>query len=145
MLLRRLIGLALRRARQRQGLTLRQVATAARVSVAYLSEVERGRKEASSEVLAAVCKALGMHLADLLDDVRDDLSGSVQAGPAPRPTPVLPGSAASGPGQLRSRAVSGPPARPTRRAVAGSGPASRTTLCAHRPAVTRLAAATRAR
>jgi transcriptional regulator with XRE-family HTH domain len=73
-LLRHLIGTALRRARQRQGRTLREVAAAAGVSVAYLSELERGRKEASSEVLAAVCRALGWQLSDLLDDVQDELA-----------------------------------------------------------------------
>ncbi len=72
-LLRRVIGAVLRRERQRQGLTLREVARAAGVSVPYLSEVERGRKEASSEVLAAVCRALGLYLSDLLEAVRDDL------------------------------------------------------------------------
>ncbi|MEH1015489.1 helix-turn-helix transcriptional regulator [Micromonospora sp. CPCC 206060] len=72
-LLRRVIGGVLRRVRLRQGRTLRDVAEAAGVSVPYLSEVERGRKEASSEVLAAVCRALGMHLSDLLEEARDDL------------------------------------------------------------------------
>ncbi|GGM26220.1 hypothetical protein GCM10011608_08690 [Micromonospora sonchi] len=72
-LLRRVIGAVLRRERQRQGLTLRELAQAAGVSVPYLSEVERGRKEASSEVLAAICRALGLYLSDLLEEVRDEL------------------------------------------------------------------------
>ena len=72
-LLRRVIGAVLRRERQHQGRTLREVAQAAGVSVPYLSEVERGRKEASSEVLAAICRALGLHLSDLLEEVRDEL------------------------------------------------------------------------
>ncbi|MFI7577787.1 helix-turn-helix domain-containing protein [Micromonospora sp. NPDC049497] len=72
-LLRRVIGGVLRRLRQRQGRTLREVAAAAGVSVPYLSEVERGRKEASSEVLAAICRALGIRLSDLLEEARDDL------------------------------------------------------------------------
>ncbi|MGW0214977.1 helix-turn-helix domain-containing protein [Micromonospora chokoriensis] len=72
-LLRRVIGGVLRRQRQSQGRTLREVAAAAGVSVPYLSEVERGRKEASSEVLAAICRALGIHLSDLLEAARDDL------------------------------------------------------------------------
>ncbi|WP_233559152.1 helix-turn-helix domain-containing protein [Micromonospora radicis] len=72
-LLRRVIGAVLRRERQRQGRTLREVAQAAGVSVPYLSEVERGRKEASSEVLAAVCRALDLYLSDLLEAVRDEL------------------------------------------------------------------------
>ncbi|KAB1931765.1 helix-turn-helix domain-containing protein [Micromonospora sp. ALFpr18c] len=72
-LLRRVIGGVLRRLRQSQGRTLREVASAAGVSVPYLSEVERGRKEASSEVLAAICRALGIRLSDLLEEARDDL------------------------------------------------------------------------
>ncbi|WP_348773857.1 helix-turn-helix transcriptional regulator [Micromonospora sp. WMMD964] len=72
-LLRRVIGGVLRRLRQSQGRTLREVAAAAGVSVPYLSEVERGRKEASSEVLAAICRALGIRLSDLLEEARDDL------------------------------------------------------------------------
>jgi transcriptional regulator with XRE-family HTH domain len=65
-LLRRLVGAILRTRREDQGRTLRDVATDARVSLAYLSEVERGRKEASSEVLVAICRALGMRLVDLV-------------------------------------------------------------------------------
>ncbi|MGV9211100.1 helix-turn-helix domain-containing protein [Micromonospora sp. RB23] len=72
-LLRRVIGGVLRRLRQSQGRTLREVAEAAGVSVPYLSEVERGRKEASSEILAAICRALGIQLSDLLEAARDDL------------------------------------------------------------------------
>jgi transcriptional regulator with XRE-family HTH domain len=74
-LLRHLVGDALRRARGEQGRTLRDVADAARVSVQYLSEVERGRKEASSEVLAAICGALGWQVLDLLNAVRAELIG----------------------------------------------------------------------
>jgi transcriptional regulator with XRE-family HTH domain len=74
-LLRQLIGAALRRARLGQGRTLREVAAVAGVSIAYLSELERGRKEASSEVLAAVCRALGWQISDLLDDVQQELAG----------------------------------------------------------------------
>ncbi|MFJ6200204.1 helix-turn-helix domain-containing protein [Micromonospora sp. NPDC092111] len=72
-LLRRVIGGVLRRVRLRQGRTLREVAIAAGVSLPYLSEVERGRKEASSEVLAAICRALGINLSDLLEEARDEL------------------------------------------------------------------------
>lgn len=72
-LLRRVIGGVLRRVRLRQGRTLREVAQAAGVSLPYLSEVERGRKEASSEVLAAICRALGINLSDLLEEARDEL------------------------------------------------------------------------
>ena len=66
MLLRWVIGECLRQARRGQGRTLRDVAEAAGVSIGHLSEVERGRKEPSSEVLAAICRALGLDLADLL-------------------------------------------------------------------------------
>ena len=73
-LLRTLIGEALRRNRQGQRRTLADVARQARVSVPYLSEVERGRKEASSEVLAAVCDALRVELSDLLAEVGRELT-----------------------------------------------------------------------
>jgi transcriptional regulator with XRE-family HTH domain len=69
-LLRDLLGAQLRRVRHDQGRTLADVAAAAALSLAYLSEVERGRKEVSSEVLAALCEALGISLADLLAMVR---------------------------------------------------------------------------
>jgi transcriptional regulator with XRE-family HTH domain len=72
-LLRTLIGDVLRRNRLEQCRTLADVARDARVSVPYLSEVERGRKEASSEVLAAVCDALRIELSDLLAEVGRDL------------------------------------------------------------------------
>ena len=69
MLLRNALGETLRDARTRQNRTLRDVSTAANVSLGYLSEVERGRKEASSELLASICDALDLELADLLDTV----------------------------------------------------------------------------
>ncbi|GAB3753365.1 helix-turn-helix domain-containing protein [Microlunatus parietis] len=72
-LLRSLIGAALRRTRQRQGRTLADVAEAAGVSVPYLSEIERGRKEPSSEVLGAVCDALRIELVDLVAMVGREL------------------------------------------------------------------------
>jgi transcriptional regulator with XRE-family HTH domain len=77
-LLRTMIGDALRRARLEQGRTLADVARAAKVSMPYLSELERGRKEGSSEILAAICAALGVELADLLAGVarRAATSGS---------------------------------------------------------------------
>ncbi|WP_103533458.1 RodZ family helix-turn-helix domain-containing protein [Streptomyces sp. SM11] len=63
---RDLVGEVLRRERRAQGRTLKDVSEASRISMAYLSEVERGRKEASSEVLAAAAQALGLSLADIL-------------------------------------------------------------------------------
>src|ERR687887_306740 len=74
MRLRTVIGAALRRRRQAQGRTLREVAAVAGVSLTYLSEVERGRKEASSEVLEAICDALGLVLAHLLFEVAEELA-----------------------------------------------------------------------
>jgi transcriptional regulator with XRE-family HTH domain len=73
-LLREAIGDRLRHARTTQHRTLREVSRAARVSLGYLSEVERGRKEASSELLAAICDALELPLADLLHLVATDVS-----------------------------------------------------------------------
>ena len=72
-LLRTLVGDVLRRNRLGQRRTLADVARHARVSMPYLSEVERGRKEASSEVLAAVCDALRIDLSDVLAEVGRDL------------------------------------------------------------------------
>jgi transcriptional regulator with XRE-family HTH domain len=65
-LLRSHIGSALRSARISQGRTLRDVAKSARVSLGYLSEVERGQKEASSELLNAICSALDISLGEVL-------------------------------------------------------------------------------
>ena len=73
-LLRRVIGDALRARRQGQHRTLREVSTAANVSLGYLSEIERGQKEASSELLAAICDALGARLSELLGEVSSTLS-----------------------------------------------------------------------
>ena len=76
MKLREAVGEALRRRRLAQGRTLREVAAAAGVSLTYLSEVERGRKEASSEVLEAVCAALHLALADLFLEVAGTLAAA---------------------------------------------------------------------
>ena len=73
-LMRRLLGEVLRRRRTAQGRTLREVAAAARVSLGYLSEVERGRKEASSELLAAICAALGLPMSAVMREVSDELA-----------------------------------------------------------------------
>ncbi|MFF1791376.1 helix-turn-helix domain-containing protein [Kitasatospora sp. NPDC058243] len=71
---RDLVGDAMRRERLAQERTLKDVAEAARISIPYLSELERGRKEASSEVLAAAARALGLGLADLLSLAQDELT-----------------------------------------------------------------------
>lgn len=74
-LLRSHIGTALRRARIEQGQTLRQLSGHASVSLGYLSEIERGQKEASSELLASICAALSLSIPQLLVEV----SRSMQA------------------------------------------------------------------
>ena len=74
-LLRTQLGNTLRGHRLRQRRTLRDVSGAARVSLGYLSEVERGQKEASSELLASICDALDVELADLLAEVSLELRG----------------------------------------------------------------------
>lgn len=73
-LLREVIGDVLRNARTDQGRTLREVSDAARVSLGYLSEVERGRKEASSELLSAICDALDVPLSRVLTDAGESMA-----------------------------------------------------------------------
>ncbi|MEV1329186.1 helix-turn-helix transcriptional regulator [Micromonospora costi] len=137
-LLRRVIGGVLRRLRLRQGRTLREVAQAAGVSVPYLSEVERGRKEASSEVLAAICRALGIHLSDLLEEARDDLrrveprvpaaprSGPATLAPVPAPRAENGPDLRLGPRTPRAMLHRGPGAGgPTLRVGVSAGPAGR--------------------
>ena len=108
-LLRHFLGDALRRLRLRQGRTLREVSAAARVSLGYLSEVERGQKEASSELLASICGALGAPLSHVLREVSDNFAlAELQS------EPVLTGAREplheSASGSSRQSAVSG--ARP---------------------------------
>lgn len=74
--MREAIGGSLRRARTGRRRTLRDVSRRARVSLGYLSEVERGRKEPSSELLAAICDALDITLSDLLGDAAEALSAA---------------------------------------------------------------------
>ncbi len=78
-LLRESVGQALRRARTEQSRTLRDVARDARVSLGYLSEVERGQKEASSELLNSICEALGLTLGSLMRDVTLEISAAESA------------------------------------------------------------------
>jgi transcriptional regulator with XRE-family HTH domain len=70
-LFRRLLGEVLRSQRMRQGRTLREVSAEARVSLGYISEIERGQKEASSELLASLCAALDVPLSEVLSEVSD--------------------------------------------------------------------------
>lgn len=72
--MREVIGEELRRRRQDQGRTLREVSGAAAVSLGYLSEVERGHKEASSELLAAICDALDVPVSELLASVSTQMA-----------------------------------------------------------------------
>lgn len=84
LLLREAIGGTLRRARTDRRRTLREVSHQARVSLGYLSEVERGRKEASSELLASICEALEFPLSELLVEVAEVMR------PAPVQQPLVP-------------------------------------------------------
>jgi len=86
-LLRRELGDVLRERRQRQHRTLREVSASASVSLGYLSEVERGQKEASSELLASICRALGVRLSDLLREVSEELA-VVEPHPLPQARPI---------------------------------------------------------
>jgi transcriptional regulator with XRE-family HTH domain len=70
-LFRRLLGDVLRDKRNKRGLTLREVSAEARVSLGYISEIERGQKEASSELLSSLCDALEVPLSDVLREVSD--------------------------------------------------------------------------
>jgi transcriptional regulator with XRE-family HTH domain len=73
-LVREVVGDVLRRARTSQGRTLREVSDSARVSLGYLSEVERGRKEPSSELLNAICSALEVPLSEVLIDAGERMA-----------------------------------------------------------------------
>ena len=91
-LLRQLLGDVLRRLRIRQGRTLREVSASARVSLGYLSEVERGRKEASSELLAAICAALDTPLSQVFREVSDNFAlAELQSEPVLGGAPREPG------------------------------------------------------
>ncbi len=98
-LLRQVLGETLRSRRLGQERTLREVSGQARVSLGYLSEVERGQKEASSELLASICDALGVELAEILDEVSlmlrlADLTHVGDARPVRESGPVLSAAAA---------------------------------------------------
>jgi transcriptional regulator with XRE-family HTH domain len=68
------LGSVLRAERMRQEMTLRQLSSEARVSLGYISEIERGHKEASSELLAALCDALDLRLSQVLREVSDSVA-----------------------------------------------------------------------
>src|ERR1700756_5890569 len=78
-LMREVVGDVLRRARTSQGRTVREVSDSARVSLGYLSEVERGRKEPSSELLNAICDALEVPLSSVLTDAGERMASEERA------------------------------------------------------------------
>jgi transcriptional regulator with XRE-family HTH domain len=109
-LLRRELGAVLRRHREEQHRTLRSVAADAGVSLGYLSEVERGVKEASSELLAAICRALGVSLPVVLVEVADALF-LAEAAPSPVRVGFVPSSltpAAAPPLAVTASVAAGP-------------------------------------
>ncbi|BDU07568.1 helix-turn-helix domain-containing protein [Nocardia cyriacigeorgica] len=118
-LLREAIGDSLRRARLAQQRTLREVSTSARVSLGYLSEVERGRKEASSELLAAICEALDVPLSRVLWDVSTIMAGVDDVREPAVPVPAEEAAAADAaelepaePAPAATMSVAGAEARP---------------------------------
>jgi transcriptional regulator with XRE-family HTH domain len=120
-LLRTQLGNTLRGHRLRQRRTLRDVSGRARVSLGYLSEVERGQKEASSELLASICDALDLELADLLAEV----SHSLRGGATPVAVrPLAPSSDRDEPAAAAQPAASEPAAEPAL-ALVGSGSSAR--------------------
>lgn len=90
--LRQVVGETLRGLRMRQRRTLREVAATARVSLGYLSEVERGRKEPSSELLAAICSALDVELSELFAEVSQILRREEKLALANGPVALIPGA-----------------------------------------------------
>ena len=97
-LFRRLLGDVLRSERMQRGMTLREVSAEARVSLGYISEIERGQKEASSELLASLCMAMDLPLSDVLREVSDAVAIE-ERGAAPaqrRATPITVARAGAG-------------------------------------------------
>lgn len=95
-LLRHELGEVLREIRQDQGRTLRDVASTSAVSLGYLSELERGTKEASSELLSAVCTGLGLQLSEVLGLVQERVERvETFAAPVALPVPALDSDAVS--------------------------------------------------
>jgi transcriptional regulator with XRE-family HTH domain len=128
-LLRTQLGNTLRGHRQRQHRTLRDVSGAARVSLGYLSEVERGQKEASSELLASICDALDLELADLLAEVSLELRVAAAGGTsAVRPlAPTADQPAAEAQPAAAQPAAEQPVAEPAL-ALVGAGQPARSSL-----------------
>src|SRR3954470_2399435 len=74
LLFRSSLGDVLRAERMRQGMTLRELSSEARISLGYISEIERGQKEASSELLSSLCEALDVPLSAVLREVSDTVA-----------------------------------------------------------------------
>ncbi len=110
-LLRRVIGDALRARRQSQRRTLREVSTSANVSLGYLSEIERGQKEASSELLSSICDALGAQLSEVLRDVSDTMALAEQMEEALAPISEQASAPAEQPADARAAVSTRVPAR----------------------------------
>ena len=126
-LLRTQLGNTLRGHRQRQRRTLRDVSGRARVSLGYLSEVERGQKEASSELLASICDALDLELADLLAEVSHELRGG-RLGSAGELRPLTPATDAPAGEQPAEQAGSDSPVGEPALALVGAGSTARGAL-----------------
>jgi transcriptional regulator with XRE-family HTH domain len=124
-LLRTQLGNTLRGHRLRQRRTLRDVSGKARVSLGYLSEVERGQKEASSELLASICDALEVELADLLAEVSTSLRRDSAAPVTVRP--LAPSAQSSAPaeeaGAGEEKAAAAPTTEPALALVGAGRPA----------------------
>ena len=119
-LFRRMLGDVLRGARRQRGMTLRELSAEARVSLGYISEIERGQKEASSELLASICDALDVELADLLAEVSLEMrvagAGGVRALGQPVPADA---DAAVSAEQPAAEETAVPTAEPARALVGG--------------------------
>jgi transcriptional regulator with XRE-family HTH domain len=125
-LLRTQLGNTLRGHRLRQRRTLRDVSGAARVSLGYLSEVERGQKEASSELLASICDALDLELADLLAEV--SLEMRVANGGSVRPLAPSSDAPAADPQPATEQPPAAQPGAEPALALVGAGRSARSAL-----------------
>jgi len=126
-LLRTQLGNTLRGHRLRQRRTLRDVSGAARVSLGYLSEVERGQKEASSELLASICDALDVELADLLAEVSLEMRLAEPARRPVRPVALAGVGAGARPG-VPDDDQSAPAAEPAEQAAPAAEPVAEPAL-----------------
>ena len=94
-LFRRLLGDVLRGERMRRGMTLRELSSEARISLGYISEIERGQKEASSELLSSLCEALEVPLSAVLREVSDTVAVEEQRIAAESAVERVPAAAAA--------------------------------------------------